>query len=92
MVTSAADENIEPGTITTQKSSSLSPDQKSLQAVALRQLQDVLTTLVRLQDITIEQANMEAVLDAREDVNAAVEILQHWFGTEPELEDDGSEG
>ena len=65
VVTSAADENIEPGTITTQKPSSLSPDQKSLQAVALRQLQDVLTTLVRLQDITIEQANMEAVLDAR---------------------------
>jgi hypothetical protein len=76
----------------TQTPSSLSPDQKSLQAVALRQLQDVLTTLERLRAITIEQADMEAVLDARENVNAAVEILQHWYGTEPELTDDGTEG
>ena len=76
----------------TQKPSSLSPDQKSLQGVALRQLQDILTTLERLQDITIEEADTEAVLDAKEQVNTAVEILQHWYGTEPELKDDGSAG
>ena len=76
----------------TQKPSSLTPDQKSLQAVALQQLKDVLTTPERLQAITIEQADMEAVLDTREDVNAAVEILQHWYGTEPELTDDGGAG
>ena len=76
----------------TQRPSTLSPDQESLQAVALRQLQDVLATLERLRAITIEQADMEAVPDAREDVNAAVEILQHWYGTDPELTDNGSEG
>ena len=76
----------------TQKPSRLSPDQKSLQTVALRQRQDVLTTLESLKDITIEQADMEAVLDARDNVNAAVEILQYWYGTESELTDDGSEG
>ena len=76
----------------TQKPSSLSPDQKSLQTVALRQLQDVLTTLERLREITNEPADTEALLDAKEQVNAAVEILQPWYGTEPELTDDGSEG
>jgi len=75
----------------TQTPSSLSPDQKSLQAVALRQLQDVLTTLESLKEITIEPADTEAVLDAKEQVNTAVEILQHWYGTEPELKDDGIE-
>lgn len=76
----------------TQTPSSLSPDQKSLQGVALRQLQDVLATLERLKAITNEPADTEALLDARVNVNTAVEILQHWYGTEPELTDDGSEG
>ena len=60
--------------------------------MALRQLQDVLTTLERLREITNEPADTEALLDAKEQVNAAVEILQQWYGTEPELTDDGSEG
>ena len=79
------------GNIMTQKPSSLSPDQESLRDVALTQLQDVLTTLEKLQAITSEQSDREAVQDARGDVNAAAGLLRDWYGTEPELTDDGSE-
>lgn len=61
----------------------LTPAQRALQALALRQLQAASETLQRLQDIPASQADREALGDACELVERGTECLQLWFGDEP---------
>ena len=62
----------------------LTPAQQSLQELALRQMAAVQETLRRLQGITADQGDREAVQDASGSVGAAVEVLREWFGQEPD--------
>ena len=61
----------------------LNPRQRSLQALALRQLEAASETLRRLLTATADQADVEALQDAAGSVAASQGILRDWFGTEP---------
>ena len=67
-----------------QTPSSLTPDQETLQTVAIEQLQAALTTLEKLQGITTDQGDVEALQDAQGSVAAAQGLLRDWFGKEPD--------
>ena len=67
----------------TQPESTLTPQQAALQQLALRQLEAVSETLRRLQAVTIDRGDVEAVQDAAGSVAASVALLREWYGTEP---------
>ncbi len=62
----------------------LTPAQQALQQLALRQMAAVQETLRRLESITEDQGDREAVRDANGSVGSAVGILSEWFGQEPD--------
>ncbi len=61
----------------------LSLGQIGLRNIALNQIDGLLGTLGRLDAITGEQADKEVIMDIRHDLEHAVELLKHWFGTSP---------
>ncbi len=66
-----------------QADTNLTPTQRALQELAIRQMTAVLETLRRLEGITPDQGDREAVQDASGSVSAAGEVLREWFGQEP---------
>ncbi len=64
----------------------LTPAQRALQQLALRQMAAIQETLRRLQGITADQGDREAAQDASGSVAAAVGVLREWFGREPDNE------
>ncbi len=67
-----------------QSDMNLTPAQRALQELALRQMAAVQDTLRRLESITGDQGDREAVQDANGSVASAVGILSEWFGQEPD--------
>jgi len=72
-----------PGKGPTMSQPKLNPQQRTMQALALRQLEAVSETLRTLRNATTEQADVEAVSDAAGSVASADDILRRWFGTDP---------
>lgn len=62
----------------------LTPAQRALQQLAIRQLSGIQETLRRLVELTSDQADQEAARDASGSVGEAVEVLRDWFGQEPD--------
>jgi len=67
----------------------LTPEQRTLQSLALRQLTAAADTLGRLKLIQAGQADREALADAAELVERGTDCLRDWFGGSPaEFADD----
>ena len=67
----------------------LTPSQRALQALALKQLQAASATLQRLRVIPTSQADREAVDDAIDWLSKSDDCLRNWFGGVPsEFADD----
>ena len=66
-----------------QSDSTLTPSQRALQALALRQLEGVQGTLQRLQAIPASPADREALADSAELVERGTDCLRDWFGGSP---------
>ena len=66
----------------------LTPKQRTLQALALKQLEAVQGTLQRLQAIPSSQADREAVTDALDWLSKSDDCLRNWFGGSPETQFD----
>jgi hypothetical protein len=58
----------------------LTPEQRTLQQLALRQLTAAAETMKRLQAIPSSQADREAVADALDWLSKADDTLRNWFG------------
>lgn len=67
-----------------QPEAELTPQQRALQQLALRQMQAVQETLQRLLSVTDEQADREAVADALDWLSKADYTLRGWLGGCPE--------
>ena len=69
--------------------STLTPEQATLQRLALRQLEALQATLKRLQAIPANQADREAVTDSLDWLSKSDDCLRNWFGGVPaEFADD----
>ncbi len=66
-----------------QPGSALTPSQRALQALALKQLEAVQGTMQRLQAIPASQADREAVTDALDWLSKSDDCLRNWFGGSP---------
>ena len=62
----------------------LTPEQRGLQQLALRQLEAAAETMRRLRTIPSSQADSEALADAVEFVARGTDTLRNWFGGVPE--------
>jgi len=62
----------------------LTPEQRALQALALRQLTAASETMKRLQAIPSSQADRESVVDALDWLSKADYTQREWFGGVPE--------
>jgi hypothetical protein len=62
----------------------LTPAQRALQALALKQLRAASETMQRLRVIPASQADCEAVADACDWLRLADDTLRNWFGGCPE--------
>jgi hypothetical protein len=62
----------------------LKPHQRALRDLALRQLEAASETMARLQSVTDDLGDSEAVGDALDSTANAMRLLNDWFGTEPE--------
>jgi len=62
----------------------LTPKQTALKELACRQLEAAAETLRRLGNIPADQADTEALADARELLARADDCLRNWFGTVPD--------
>lgn len=66
------------------KPDTITPQQRALRDLALRQLEATQGTLSRCLAITNEQGDREAVCDALGSTANARQIMADWFGTEPD--------
>ena len=62
----------------------LTPKQRSLQAMALRQLEAASETMQRLRVIPAGQADREALADALDWLAKSDDCLRNWYGGSPE--------
>lgn len=64
----------------------LTPGQRALQTLALKQLTAAAETIRRLKAIPASQADQEAVADAMDWLSTADDTLRNWFSGSPETE------